>query len=470
MTDLSADACVIGGGFCGAVLCAQLVRQGFRGSVILIESRPAVGPGLPYAAAPQPADATGGGHLLNVPVRNMGAWPDQPADFGAWLESLGRPAEPTSFAPRAWYGEYLSHRLREAQEAAGGRLSVVKAAVVDVGQDDGAGWIVALDDGRRIGAGALVLATGHQRPEPPSWIPAGAEARWWRPDPWTPAALAPLQPGERVLIIGAGLTMVDVCLSLTREHADGDSASSGGASILAISRHGLLPRPHGPAAQPAPDAFVQALNGPELPLRRLVSLVAGAARTRGSESGGDWRPVIDAIRPHAQRLWAGLRLADRRRFLRHVRALWDVHRHRLAPRVAMRIEALRAAGVLRVRAGRILGGEDRANSAVISWRPRGATAVETGEFERVIHCTGTRSSIESSPLLSAMSRKGLIRPDALGLGVDTDAKGRLLLPDGRVHARAWALGPLRRGTLWENTAAPELRGEALDVARQILGG
>ncbi|WP_051380313.1 hypothetical protein [Bradyrhizobium sp. WSM1743] len=53
--------------------------------------------------------------------------------------------------------------------------------------------------------------------------------------------------------------------------------------------------------------------------------------------GGDWRGVIDGLRPYTQRLWRELSPISKRRFLEHARAWWDVHRHRMAPELEGRI-------------------------------------------------------------------------------------------------------------------------------------
>jgi uncharacterized NAD(P)/FAD-binding protein YdhS len=50
-------------------------------------------------------------------------------------------------------------------------------------------------------------------------------------------------------------------------------------------------------------------------------------------AGGDWRSVIDGLRPQVQALWQALPLQEKRRFLRHLRPYWEVHRHRAAPPV-----------------------------------------------------------------------------------------------------------------------------------------
>ena len=71
----------------------------------------------------------------------------------------------------------------------------------------------------------------------------------------------------------------------------------------------------------------------ELGLAGVVLL--GRRQMRAAASHGlPWQAVMDAVRPQVQALWRGLPLAERRRFLRHLRPWWDVHRHRIPPRSA----------------------------------------------------------------------------------------------------------------------------------------
>ena len=88
----------------------------------------------------------------------------------------------------------------------------------------------------------------------------------------------------------------------------------------------------------------------------------------------------------------------------------------------------------------------------------------------MINCTGPDTDLARvhDPLVQALRRDGLIRPDPLGLGLDTDEDGRLLDAEGRPSERLFLVGPLRKGQLWENTAVPELREEARRMA-DLLG-
>lgn len=441
------SVCIIGGGFCGSAVAAGLVRAGFAGDITLIESRPVAGPGIAYAP---PSERL----LLNVPARGMGLWASDPGDFVSWLTSTGRHFDPGAFLPRAWYGEYLRARLGEAISAAGGRLQVVQATATDAAFHPEGGWQVTCEGGATVSAAALVLAPGNFRPGPPEAF-SDVVAPWWHPDPWLPTAHAPCRDGERVLIIGSGLTMVDVCISLTSR---GERPR-----ITVLSRHGLLPCVH---AMPGAEKFAAVPPEPGQTLHQIFIHVRREAR-RVMRAGGDWRAAVDCLRPITPALWAGLSTRDHARFMSRLRAYWDVHRHRVPAEVVARIVELRQRNLIRMFAGAVRGVVDHGDSAEITWRERGLGRIDRATFDRVINCTGARSSIAASPLLNAMAARGEIRSEELGLGLLTDGEGRVVGAAGTEQPRLWALGALRRGTLWESSAVPELRAQAARIVKQI---
>ncbi len=445
----SADVCVVGGGYSGTMVCANLVRLGYSGTIVLIERgrRPARG-----VAYDPPSERL----LLNVPAANMGAWADDPSEFHRWLIGRGREVAPGTFVSRAWYGEYLEQKLREAVDASRERLSVVHGEAVEYSNDDGSHRVV-LDDGREVVSPRLVLALGNLRPGPLPGVRVPGGAGWWHADPWSAEAHAPCRNGERVLVIGTGLTMVDVCVSLTSVGAR--------PKITVLSRNGLLPCVHA-----TPGFKAVSATPPEAgwPLRRIVRHIRREAR-RVMREGGDWRAAIDCVRPWTRAIWSGLCAKDRERFVRLVRTPWDVHRHRVPAEVVARLVELQQRKSLRIVAGRVRRVENAGAAARVAWLERGTQREESAEFDRIINCTGARTSIDASPLLGAMAAAGVIRSEEIGLGVQTDAWARAVGRDGNVSEGVWVVGPLRRGTLWESTAVPDLREQALDAAREVLG-
>lgn len=413
---------IVGGGFSGAMLAARLAERGQAS--VLIERGEAFGPGVAYSAT---LDV----HRLNVRAERMSALVDQPGDFVDWLRA-NKPdhADPNGFPPRRLYGLYVRDRL---DAVAASRRSLIRRVTGQAVAIDG--QTVALSDGRRIEGRAVVLATGNPAPRN---TPTGQSPRVLS-DPWAPGVLERIQPDDAVLILGSGLTMVDVVLALQAQGWRGRAT--------ALSRRGLLPRAHGehhdaPVALP-PEALTGALS------HRLAS-----ARRLAREHG--WRRVMEGYRPTTAELWRAATTAERARFLRHLRPWWDVHRHRIAPEIAATLDALIAEGRLSVRAGRVRAAEVSGDAVTLTVNAPGG-AVQTLTAQGLIDCTGPGHSAATTPLTAALIAEGRARLDPLKLGLDLDETGRILHADGTVDPDLYVLGPPARAALWETIAVPDLR-------------
>jgi uncharacterized NAD(P)/FAD-binding protein YdhS len=381
-------------------------------------------------------------HLLNVRAHNMSAWPEKPDDFADYFEATGG-GDRLGYAPRMLYARYLGDILNEA--VATGLTTVIQAQLVSAHRN-GLCWRLELGDGSAVESSALVLAIGNQEPDELA-VFSNAGSRFIG-DPWGRGARAAIETlaeeGGDALVVGTGLTMVDLALSL-------DAAGHRGR-IVAVSRRGLAPRAHA-EFEPAPVDLDELPRGN---LRRLGNWL----RRRSAKVG--WRAAVDSLRPHTQQLWQELDIEQQRRFLRHGRAWWDVHRSRIAPAVASRITAFIAEGRLEVIAGRIVSAASMASGLEIEIRRRGAERTQRFDFAYAFNCTGPLHSIAHSkdPLLRSLLDRATVRPDPLGIGLDVDQRSR-------AGERLWALGPLTRGCYWEIIAIPDIRAQAAVVADDI---
>jgi uncharacterized NAD(P)/FAD-binding protein YdhS len=439
---------IIGGGFSGSLFALKFARAQPDARVVLIERGRRVGRGLAYGAcAPY--------HLLNVPVARMevGLQPS----FTDWLRArtflLGEALVESggdisaAFVPRELFGTYLEERvLAAASPDPRHGFSIVRGEAVRLLDFPERG--VLLGDGREIAADLIVLATGNLPPRPPQgrdgWL---YDTQLFVPDPWADDAFEGLAPDAPVVLLGTGLTMVDVALRL----------AAGGhiGPMHAISRRGLLPHTHrgGGSWQPFHDP-----KTPASP-RALMRLLRAEAR-RAFEAGIPWQRVMDTMRPAVARVWHGWSDKDRAQFLRHLRPRWDVHRHRIAPRVAAKLAALVAGGQLHAMAGRVSAYKPRDGAVDVVVAKRGSGTCETIHAARVINCTGPRSDMDrlAIPLLADLRRRGLIAPDPLGLGIETQDCAALGSA-GHVSPWLYALGPLTRPTWWEIVAVPEINAQ-----------
>ncbi len=454
---------IIGGGASGLLTAIQLLRQsGPQGPrVYLIEKQDTFGFGAAYSTN-DPS------HLLNTRAGNMSGFPDKPRHFLDWLQSNGEGStalvSPSCFVSRETYGQYLRSILRDAVTGANaaGRFYIVPDEADSVRRTSRGRFCIRLALGKEIEADIAVLAVGNPPPHPPGVADDGVLASpYYAGNPWT-CTVSEIEPKDgTVLILGTGLTMVDLVLSLAREGHRG--------RIIALSRRGLVPHRHvemhATDPLPAPPALASNIVADLRAVRRSVREL--------SLRGRDWRDVVDALRPITTAYWRALPLSEQQRFLRHLRAWWEVHRHRLAPEAADKLEALLASGSLEIRRGRLqslaLSGGKLAPVSV-TWTPKATSRRMQFFASKIINCMGPGNDPRHSPfpLIRQMLSEGLIQPDALCLGLAVDGDGRAINKSGQAEPMLFALGPATRGAFWEVTAIPDIRVKAAEVAKAVL--
>ena len=424
---------IVGGGFSGTMVAAQLARRGIRS--VLIEGNRRIGRGVAYSTR-EPA------HVLNVRAEVMSAWPDDLEDFARQIETEGGSAK--DFSERRRFGRYLDAILNDA--VGKGLVTPVETkAVSAVREADG--WSIGLEDGLTVQAKALVLAIGNQEPAAMA-VAQGVSAERFINNPWGPQARAAderLAGSDRpVLLLGTGLTAVDHILSL--------DANGHRGRIVALSRRGQMPRGH-VVYDPAP------VEADEVPMGNVLALWRWLRRRAAH---GSWRAAVDALRPHSSAIWQAFGEQEQRRFMRHARPWWDVHRHRIATEVAQRMKELIGSGQLEVVAGRVQSMRETGDSVEVEVTRRGTGRVERRLFDAVVNCTGPLGAMvrTENPILRQMLDDRLIAVDPLGIGLDVDERDR-------AGAGVWALGPMTKGKYWEIIAVPDIRGQAAAVAADI---
>ncbi|MGW7363565.1 FAD/NAD(P)-binding protein [Streptomyces sp. NPDC054841] len=438
---------VIGAGAAGVITAARLLEaadtRGLPLEIRLIDPAETTGRGIAYSTR----DLR---HLLNVPAGRMSVSADDPDDFVRWLrEHAGHLADPGRFVPRRLFGSYLADHLADRSARGPGRVVRLRDRVVEATRADRR-LALRLASGSTTTVDAAVLATGNH---PPSvdWAPAALRTSdAFIADPWAPGALDRVPHDTDVLLVGTGLTMVDIAMSLDRP----------GRTLHAVSRSGLLPQPHAAAPAPVAPPDLTGCTGLD-DLRNAV--LRHVARTRRDH--GDWRPALDGLRPMTAALWQGLPEHDRARFLRADARVWDVHRHRMPPVTAARLTDAREAGRLTVSAGEVAGVVFTGGGPHIDLTDGRRLAVGA-----VVNCTGPQADPRraSDPLAAALFEAGLAAPGPLGLGLHTGCDGRVSAAHGAPDAPLWTLGATRRGSLWESTAIPEIRTQAAEVASAVV--
>ncbi len=453
-----ATVAIVGGGASGTLTAVQLMRRSAPGlRLVLIDPSPEPGPGLAYRTENEQ-------HRLNVPAGQMIGLPDRPFDFLDWLRATSPETQPHEYLPRSTFGRYLKSLLARTRREAERRVRFehrrATAIAITTGPGDGppsAG--IELDDGSLVTADRVVLALGNGRPgDVPGIEPELLGSPQYVGDPWAEGALDRSMRDEAVLLIGTGLTMVDMALSL---------GGPGGPTLHAVSRHGLLPRAHGdtmpirrrPVATPEERCSLTELTS------RLLTEVAIA----GSR-GEDWRVAFDSLRPITNDLWRSLDRRDQKRFVSDLSRIWGIHRHRMAPRVARGLERLKVSRRLRVRAAGIERAALEDGRVAVDLHLNRLDEPERLVVDRVINCTGPTWDPRrlDSPLVQGLLGQGALRTDGLGIGFDVDLDGALVGADAVPSEGIYAIGPLRNGVLLEATAVPEIGQQAEQLADLLL--
>jgi uncharacterized NAD(P)/FAD-binding protein YdhS len=440
-----ADACsiaIVGGGASGALMIAHLLKcAGDAIRVTLIEPGEQIGRGLAYATENE-------SHRLNVRASNMSAFPDDPDHFWNWLRANGHSGEDRfCFVPRMVYGRYLGALVEDRLADSDPRVRWLREIVTGLSEHNDSvtlhfsGSETAVFD-------IAVLCCGHEASER---LEAPFVSPWEDPRSWNTA------PDSTILILGTGLTMVDAAIAL--------SESGHRGPIVALSRRGLLPQAH---RRVEPAQITEA----ELPSPARLASFLGWLRARARsemQSGGDWRSVVDGLRPHVQAIWRVMPRKSRRRFLEHARPWWDIHRHRMAPEVEAKIRALQESGQLRILAGHSLEVDAKPDGASVSIRPRASEALVRLEVSRIVSCRGLTSDPRRSanPLVAQLVAEGYARADRLGIGLDVDNDCAVVDANGRASERIFAVGPMSQAAFWESIAVPDIRLQAASLARRL---
>jgi uncharacterized NAD(P)/FAD-binding protein YdhS len=456
-----ADILIIGGGLSGALLAMQLLRLPGARQIVVIEPRAELGRGEAYSA-------TEPGHTLNANAARMSVDPDQPDDLTHWLNAhLATGGWPQAaaqqvpvaqlFPPRGLFGRYAAQRLAEAVAAApGSALTHVQGEAVDLFSRDNGLWVEVQGAGLWW-APKVVLATGVFAASHTPRRGQAESSHFSGLDPWDVTAMAGLPKQAPVMIVGAGLTMIDALVSLERAGHRGP--------IEVISRHGLLPQPR---RQPPAWPDFLANSQARTPLQ-CASALREQCRLAQAQ-GIDWQAPLDTVRVHVARLWHQASDRQRRQFVRHLRPWWESHHHRSPPQGAALLAGLIEAGRLRVTAATLLNAQTTSEGVVVRLRPRGqASAIEV-QGAALINSSGIEYDWRKvdKPLPKQLLARGLIAPGPLNLGISADATGAVRDATGTASTALFALGPPLRGLWWESTAVTDVAAQAKALASRLV--
>jgi len=448
---------IVGAGFSGICLAAHLHRAADRPVRVLVFDRAKINASVAFGTR-DPV------HLLNGPVSRHSAFDDIPGDFGDFLardpeaQPFLDPKLPISgqFVPRMLFGRYLQHIRASLAHAspAGATVTFINANVHDIVKTGQHVRIVA-DDGISRHADVAILAIGNP---PPRSLTGLIDPAYLIDDPWNASAVNAIARDKPVMIVGSGQTAIDLAL--------GVAANGHRASITLLSRRGRIALPYVAVDRP------YQLDAGHIP-QRLGPFVRWlrSEAARFTDNGGDWRAVVNALRPHTQRIWYGFSVTEKKRFFEHIAPFWYLHRSRFPPKTLQRLSDLLAADRARVVAGRMVSVTPDGPQVVLDIRPRGQDNVIQIRAGVVINCTGPYWDVRrpQNPLMANLIASGMICWDDTGAGIAVTPKGVPLDASGRTTERLFAIGPLCRGALLEIMVVRDIRTQCATLATQLLG-
>lgn len=444
---------IVGGGFSGTIVAYLLAQKSNDPiKITLLDRGPKFGKGIAYSTNDDC-------HLLNVPAQGMSAIHDNPNHFVNWLKENSLFSDNRSFYPRSWYGDYLASLLTEAMDLSFREpdrleLELIVDECREMKESACGKLEIISSQGRNFLADSVVLALGHFPPgqfgkfslfQNPRFI-----QRFWT------SAIFPLIPKRaRVAILGTGLSMVDALVSFQERGHEGN--------IVAFSRNGLISREHG---KKLPNFSLELTPG-TLSVRDALGLFR-EQKSKAERLGGTWRDAIDSFRPHTNKIWSVWSWKEKKRFLRHLRPLWEVHRHRMAQEIALRVNQSIQSEALRIVAARIENIIFADGKFQISFRRKGESSISSLGFDYIIDCSGPESDFRrlNDPFLQSILTNFPVQIDESGMGISTDDAGSFPC---RGAGKAFCIGPIRKGRLFETTAVPELRIQAFRIAEEIVG-
>ncbi len=454
---MAQNIAIIGGGFSGVMVAIHLLQKATHPlEIYLIEYRNKWGEGIAYGTRSDH-------HLLNVQAGKMSAFGDKNDHFLHWI-NVNYPDYLTTadtFVPRKFYSEYLRSILQDAQQKAQAGVTLYRVWDEAIAiNPTPRNLIITLKSGEQLSVNQSVLALGNFPPQNPDISnPSFYQSSRYVPWAWSEPQLPLKSIHEPLLLIGSGLTAIDIIATLKEQNHQG--------KIYVVSRRGLFPQPQA-KVEPFPS-FLTLESAPKT-TRELVHRIREEI-DNAAQKGYNWRAVIDSLRVETQGIWNHLPTPEQSRFLRHVQPYWEVLRHRIAPIIQQQIQELLNNKQLVLYAGRILEYSENPDHIDVIIRQRHNQELLNLPVSLVINCTNSVGDYQKlkNPLLVNLFTSGLIRSDPLNLGLDVTKTGALIDQKGEISQNLYTLGTACKGCRWETTAVREIREQAENLATELLG-
>ena len=462
---------IIGGGYIGVVTAIHLARYSQQPlNICIIETSSSLGEGVAFGTGDKD-------HRLNGPSGIQFLYPENTESFTEWHESLGAKAADQEsiaedgrvFARRSDFGKYIASELLIYQQknTSGSTIKHCQDTAISLSKDKG-DWCIGLRSKNKIEAKIVIVTPCNFSPGIPVQLKKVISHPAIYSNPWDVTQFLKIPSNGKVLIIGTGLTMSDVTVSLLRDGPE--------RTITAISRRGL--RPQNQRSHPPDRTLWETLNRP-VPafierhgLPKTMLEIFKAFRTDVAElktKNIEWQVAFDDLRDAAYKIWPSLSLDEKARYFRHLSAWYDTHRFRLPPQVEKKLACYQLDGRLRYRAGFLGGCTPKGRSIQVNIRDRGRSSYTEEKFDAVINCTGPERDPRRSgnPFLKDLIQKGFSTASPFGLGFEVDHTCQSTPMEGIEASQLFLLGPLTRNQFGEINGVPSIVHQIHQVTRRI---
>ena len=437
---------IIGDGYSAAVLVYHVIKRGFNPQDINVFGPNELGFGQAYGS--QHAH-----YRLNVRDNLMRIDPDKPDDFVQWAkDNINDPdahVDAGSFYRRRDFAHYMKDRLEAVTQNT--PITFIHDHVESITRDGP--WKINTKTGQ-YDADLLVIATGNPKSIPNFTIPNSdyedAIKSCLTDQPWQGDWAQQISADDDVVIIGGGLTAMDILASLSAENHKGH--------INIISPKGILPPPQLDWRDQPEKAF----QWPEV--TSASSLMQVMNKAMGSQGWLDRKgqETFEQLRKGISPVWRRLSEKDKIRLKKHIGWLWQLLRYRAAPQTIAAQKNLTNSGQLSLIKGRV-----EAITACHKTETNHKITVQLTDGQEIdAHHGFIATGAGRDPLLMQMAADGVARLKHGHLEVSEILQ--ITRPDGSIHQDGFALGPPTVMSRGDVIGATTIAGEAVLIADTII--
>ncbi|HWY12485.1 MAG TPA: FAD/NAD(P)-binding protein [Bacteroidia bacterium] len=443
---------IIGGGASGMLTVVNIIKMSTKPTTINIIEPNSIGLGMAF-------NVDSMNLLLNVPAIRMSCISTEPKHFINWIAEKQLSYGEKDFVPRKIYGQYLSDTYNKFVKS-NKLVSVdhIKDLAVDIVLENDS-YYVETKAGKNIKSDKVVLALGNYPPNHPKTKSLGyINSPLYISNPLNNNSLDGLGPDiKNVFVLGTGLTAVDSIILVRQKYPK--------SNIIAFSNHGYLPVQHN-LSQTYPS-FYDELKGVKTTLE-IFKTVNKHIKIAASQQI-DYKAVTDSIRPYTQEIWNNLPDEEKLAFLRHLRHIWGVARHRMPYESSNYIYELINFGKIKLFSGKVKEIVEENKHLNITLQIGKKQIEETFSVDCLLNCTGPQTDYEKidNELVKNILQKGIIQTDKIKYGINTDQNGAIINKENEVSQKIYTIGPPMKGILWECVAIPEIKMQAYKLAEKL---